>query len=261
MDEHKQTMDYFMQELLTKEPHRQLKVVSQLPIICLALGPERTRETLLPWLKSEIEDTGNIQHSDEVLVAIAYNLGRCHEFIGPVLPPPSGARSPALRPRSTRLLRSAPLTTPRPTCTPPCTSTPGSDRPPWRARVPQLVPHVRVLLEPLQTLCIIDENAVREQAVVSLNEICKAMEPAQARAHAHTREHTRTYTHAHKHTHARAASPPPRFSCVAHTSPLPTDSAAPPPPPTRPPSPRPRPRSLSRRCATSLCRWRSASPR
>ena len=109
MDEHKRTMDYFMQELLTKEPHRQLQVVSQLPIICLALGPERTRETLLPWLKSEIEDTANIQHSDEVLVAIAYNLGRCHEFVGPVrlpaapaplllhLPPSSSASARAQR--------------------------------------------------------------------------------------------------------------------------------------------------------------------
>ena len=50
MDEQKKTVDYFMQELLTKEPHRQLRVVSQLPAICPALGPERTRETLLPWL-------------------------------------------------------------------------------------------------------------------------------------------------------------------------------------------------------------------
>lgn len=73
--------DFFCSELNTGEPQRQLQAVSRMRVICLALGPERTRKHLLTFLQGEME-LG--KYMDEVLVAIAYNLGRCVEFIGPM---------------------------------------------------------------------------------------------------------------------------------------------------------------------------------
>ena len=95
------------------------------------------------------------KYMDEVLVAIAFNLGRCVEFIGPVRPLPEPAL-PADRSGSrTRWLLPA---------------------------APRQMSEIPCLLKPLEFLCNIEETTVRDEAVASLNLICKGMEPEQARA-------------------------------------------------------------------------------
>ena len=46
--------DFFCSELNTGEPQRQLQAVSRMRVICLALGPERTRKHLLTFLQGEM---------------------------------------------------------------------------------------------------------------------------------------------------------------------------------------------------------------
>lgn len=116
--------EFFCSELQTKEPQRQLQSIQRMRVICLALGPEKTRNHLLTYLTGEME-LGN--YMDEVLVAIAYNLGRCVEFIGPLS-------------------------------------------------------NLGCLLKPLEYLCTVEETTVRDEAVASLNLVCKSMDPEQVKS-------------------------------------------------------------------------------
>lgn len=116
--------EFFCSELQTCEPQRQLQSIQRMRVICLALGPEKTRNHLLTYIAGEME-LG--KYMDEVLVAIAYNLGRCVEFIGPLS-------------------------------------------------------NLGCLLKPLEFLCSIEETTVRDEAVASLNLICKVLEPEQIKS-------------------------------------------------------------------------------
>ena len=105
--------DFFCTELITCEPQRRLQSINRLRVIAMALGPEKTRSDLLTFLMGEMVRTRtsappggsakelgathrptcarlrrqeNGKCSDEVLVAIAFNLGRMFELVGPVRP-------------------------------------------------------------------------------------------------------------------------------------------------------------------------------
>ena len=46
--------EFFCSELNTGEPQRQLQAISRMRVICLALGPEKTRKHLLTFLQGEM---------------------------------------------------------------------------------------------------------------------------------------------------------------------------------------------------------------
>ncbi|KAI5302833.1 hypothetical protein KEM56_000304, partial [Ascosphaera pollenicola] len=53
-----------------------LNAIHRLSTIALALGPERTRDELIPFLDDSVED------EDEVLTALSEELGRFVEYVG-----------------------------------------------------------------------------------------------------------------------------------------------------------------------------------
>lgn len=66
-----------MDELRSEDVQLRLNAIHSLPTIALALGPDRSRQELLPFLQDSIDD------EDEVLLALAEELGRnFEEYIG-----------------------------------------------------------------------------------------------------------------------------------------------------------------------------------
>ncbi|KAK1233574.1 protein phosphatase 2A structural subunit [Marasmius sp. AFHP31] len=66
-----------MDELRSEDVQLRLNAVHSIPTIALALGPDRAREELVPFLQDSIDD------EDEVLLALAEELGRnFEEYIG-----------------------------------------------------------------------------------------------------------------------------------------------------------------------------------
>jgi serine/threonine-protein phosphatase 2A regulatory subunit A len=63
-------------ELKSDEPLRRLNSISRLSTIALALGEDRTRTELIPFL------SGNIDDEDEVLLAEAEQLGSFVPYVG-----------------------------------------------------------------------------------------------------------------------------------------------------------------------------------
>ena len=63
-------------ELKNEETTARLKAVKQLSTIALALGPERTREELLPFISEAVYD------EDDVLLAITEQLGKLVPYVG-----------------------------------------------------------------------------------------------------------------------------------------------------------------------------------
>ncbi|KIM85215.1 hypothetical protein PILCRDRAFT_817212 [Piloderma croceum F 1598] len=66
-----------MDELRSEDVQLRLNAIHSLPTIALALGPERARDELVPFLQDSVDD------EDEVLLALAEELGRnFEEYIG-----------------------------------------------------------------------------------------------------------------------------------------------------------------------------------
>lgn len=66
-----------MDELRSEDVQLRLNAIHSIPTIALALGPERARDELVPFLQDSIDD------EDEVLLALAEELGRnFEEYIG-----------------------------------------------------------------------------------------------------------------------------------------------------------------------------------
>lgn len=63
-------------ELKCDELKRRLNAVKNLSTIATALGPERTRNELLPYINDLVDD------EDEVLLALAESLSNFLEFVG-----------------------------------------------------------------------------------------------------------------------------------------------------------------------------------
>jgi len=73
-------LEFLMEELTSDNPQQCIQCISRLRIIGLALGQDKTRSDLLPFLKGEIEAG---KFTDEVQVSIAEVLGSFSEFVGP----------------------------------------------------------------------------------------------------------------------------------------------------------------------------------
>lgn len=73
-------LEFLMEELTSDNPQQCIQCISRLRVIGLALGQEKTRSDLLPFLKGEIEAG---KFTDEVQVSIAEVLGSFSEFVGP----------------------------------------------------------------------------------------------------------------------------------------------------------------------------------
>jgi len=66
-----------MDELRSEDVQLRLNAIHSIPTIALALGPDRSREELVPFLQDSVDD------EDEVLLALAEELGRnFEEYIG-----------------------------------------------------------------------------------------------------------------------------------------------------------------------------------
>ena len=66
-----------MDELRSDDVQLRLNAIHSIPTIALALGPDRAREELIPFLQESIDD------EDEVLLALAEELGSgFDEYIG-----------------------------------------------------------------------------------------------------------------------------------------------------------------------------------
>jgi serine/threonine-protein phosphatase 2A regulatory subunit A len=65
-----------MDELKSDDVHLRLASIRRLSTIALALGPERTREELIPFLQDQLDD------EDEVLLVLAEELGGFSEYVG-----------------------------------------------------------------------------------------------------------------------------------------------------------------------------------
>lgn len=66
-----------MDELRAEDVQLRLNAIHSIPTIALALGPDRAREELIPFLQDSVDD------EDEVLLALGEELGRdFHEYIG-----------------------------------------------------------------------------------------------------------------------------------------------------------------------------------
>ncbi|KAF9456375.1 armadillo-type protein [Collybia nuda] len=66
-----------MDELRSEDVQLRLNAIHSLPTIALALGPDRAREELIPFLQDSVDD------EDEVLLALAEELGRnFEEYVG-----------------------------------------------------------------------------------------------------------------------------------------------------------------------------------
>lgn len=66
-----------MDELRAEDVQMRLNAIHRISTIALALGPERARDELIPFLQDSVDD------EDEVLLALAEELGRnFEEYIG-----------------------------------------------------------------------------------------------------------------------------------------------------------------------------------
>jgi serine/threonine-protein phosphatase 2A regulatory subunit A len=66
-----------MDELRSEDVQLRLNAIHSIPTIALALGPDRARDELVPFLQDSVDD------EDEVLLALAKELGRnFEEYIG-----------------------------------------------------------------------------------------------------------------------------------------------------------------------------------
>lgn len=66
-----------MDELRSEDVQLRLNAIHRISTIALALGPDRAREELIPFLQDSLDD------EDEVLLALAEELGRnFEEYIG-----------------------------------------------------------------------------------------------------------------------------------------------------------------------------------
>lgn len=66
-----------MDELRSEDVQLRLNAIHSIPTIALALGPDRAREELIPFLQDSVDD------EDEVLLALAEELGKHFEqYIG-----------------------------------------------------------------------------------------------------------------------------------------------------------------------------------
>ena len=65
-----------MDELKSEDVVLRLSSIRRLSTIALALGPQRTRDELIPFLQDQIDD------EDEVLLVLAEELGNFHEYVG-----------------------------------------------------------------------------------------------------------------------------------------------------------------------------------
>lgn len=66
-----------MDELRSEDVQLRLNAIHRVSTIALALGPDRAREELIPFLQDSIDD------EDEVLLALAEELGKSfEEYIG-----------------------------------------------------------------------------------------------------------------------------------------------------------------------------------
>jgi len=109
-------------ELKNEDIQLRLNSIRRLSTIATALGHERTRCELVPFLNESIDD------EDEVLLAMAEELGKFVPHVG-------GAQ------------------------------------------------HATCLIQPLETLCTVEETSVRERAVDSLNQVASALSTEHLLAH------------------------------------------------------------------------------
>jgi serine/threonine-protein phosphatase 2A regulatory subunit A len=66
-----------MDELRSEDVQLRLNAIHSIPTIALALGPERSRDELVPFLQDSVDD------EDEVLLALGEELGKhFEEYIG-----------------------------------------------------------------------------------------------------------------------------------------------------------------------------------
>lgn len=65
-----------MDELRSEDVQLRLNAIHNIPTIALALGPDRARQELVPFLQDSVDD------EDEVLLALAEELGTFDEYIG-----------------------------------------------------------------------------------------------------------------------------------------------------------------------------------
>ncbi len=71
------TLSILIDELKSEDVSLRLNAIRRLSTIALALGPQRTRDDLIPFLQDSLDD------EDEVLLALADELGRgFDEFLG-----------------------------------------------------------------------------------------------------------------------------------------------------------------------------------
>lgn len=65
-----------MDELRSEDVQLRLNAIHCIPTIALALGPDRARQELIPFLQDSVDD------EDEVLLALAEELGNFEEYVG-----------------------------------------------------------------------------------------------------------------------------------------------------------------------------------
>jgi hypothetical protein len=65
-----------MDELKSEDVVLRLSSIRRLSTIALALGPQRTRDELIPFLQDQLDD------EDEVLLVLAEELGSFSEYVG-----------------------------------------------------------------------------------------------------------------------------------------------------------------------------------
>ncbi|KAF8642237.1 hypothetical protein AX16_009512 [Volvariella volvacea WC 439] len=65
-----------MDELRSEDVQLRLNAIHSIPTIALALGPDRARDELIPFLQDSVDD------EDEVLLALAEELGNFADYIG-----------------------------------------------------------------------------------------------------------------------------------------------------------------------------------
>lgn len=65
-----------MDELKSEDVVLRLSSIRRLSTIALALGPQRTRDELIPFLQDQLDD------EDEVLLVLAEELGGFQEYVG-----------------------------------------------------------------------------------------------------------------------------------------------------------------------------------
>jgi serine/threonine-protein phosphatase 2A regulatory subunit A len=63
-------------ELRAEEQKKRIIAIQNLTTICIALGPERTRNELLPYITELLED------DEEVLVTLSEVLGNLLDYVG-----------------------------------------------------------------------------------------------------------------------------------------------------------------------------------